>query len=157
MLKPLLLTSLLLLSALTKAQSVSAVYSVNDLLSRLNHKDTVYVVNFWATWCKPCVAELPALDSLNHKYKGSKVKVLLVCLDFREELQTKVNPFLKRKNLSSECVLLDEVDGNAYIDKISPNWSGAIPATLFKSGDKKQLVQKKMNLSMFEDTLAKLN
>lgn len=139
------------------SQEVKAIYGIRDLLKRLEPSDTLYVVNFWATWCKPCVAELPALDSLNLKTKGSKIKVLLVCLDFRDELQTKVNPFLKRKNLNSECVLLDEADGNAYIDKISSNWSGAIPATLFKSGDKKQLVEKKMNLSMLEDALAKMN
>lgn len=157
MLKQLLLTSLISLAGFSKAQGVSAIYSVNDLLSRLNSKDTLYVVNFWATWCKPCVEELPALDSLNFKSKGRNIKVLLVCLDFREELQSKVNPFLKRKALGSECVLLDEVNGNAYIDKIASNWSGAIPATLFKYGDKTLLVEKKMNLSRLEETLGKMH
>ncbi len=131
--------SLILLSALGFAQKVSAVYKINDLVKRIhNSSDTVYVVNFWATWCKPCVQELPEFDNFSKKEHGKPVKVLLVCLDFKEELNKKVNPFLRKNNYSVECVLLDEVNGNDFIDKIDPKWSGAIPATLITKQNKKQ-------------------
>ncbi len=146
-LKQKLITSLFVFAfAFSYSQKVSAVYRINDLLKRLNSADTVYVVNFWATWCKPCVEELPAFDSLTAYASGSKIKVLLVCLDFREKKKKKVNPFLLRKNIRSECILLDESNGNDFINKINPTWSGAIPATLFKKNKAERFFEKKMKL-----------
>lgn len=145
--------SLLFWSGLTFSQTVSATYKIQDLLKRISPEDTLYVVNFWASWCKPCVQELPALDSLNTQTQNTAIKVLLVCLDFSEELNTKVIPFLKKKNIQSECVLLDEVNGNDYINKISTDWSGAIPATYFKYGSKNILVEKKLQLKEMEKQL----
>ncbi|MCU0359795.1 MAG: TlpA family protein disulfide reductase [Bacteroidia bacterium] len=145
-----------ILSAFAFSQTVSASYKINELLGRLHSKDTTYVVNFWATWCKPCIQELPAFDSLYLETKNQSTKVLLVCLDFKEELNTKVIPFLKKKNIQAECVLLDEVNGNDYINKISESWSGAIPATYFQFGGNTMLVEKKMNLKQLTDQLLKL-
>jgi thiol-disulfide isomerase/thioredoxin len=108
---------------------VSTVYKINDLVKRIGYSDTLYVVNFWATWCKPCIQELPAFDSLSTMVKNKKVKILLVSLDFSEDLNSKVNPFLIKNKIRTECVLLDEVNGNDFINKISPSWSGAIPPT----------------------------
>ena len=64
-------------------------------LDPLLHKDndTTYVVNFWATWCKPCVAELPYFEQLTETYKGQKVKVLLVSLDFSKQIESKLLTF----------------------------------------------------------------
>lgn len=143
----------LLLAGVCAAQPVSGVYKINDLLRRISQPDTAYVVNFWATWCKPCIQELPAFDSLAAGSKNRPVKILLVSLDFKEELDKKVNPFLKKNQLSAECVLLDEVNGNDFINKISPQWSGAIPATLFSRNGKKILAEKKMTLNELEEKL----
>ena len=110
-----------------------AVYKINDLLKRIhNSSDTIYVVNFWATWCKPCVKELPDFEKLHldSTDKGRKVKVLLVSMDFKEELDKKLKTFLDKNKYTCEVVLLDEVNGNDFINKISEKWSGAIPATL---------------------------
>jgi thiol-disulfide isomerase/thioredoxin len=130
-----------------QAQEVQSVYKIDDFLKRFKSSDTVYVVNFWATWCKPCVEELPGFDSLATKTAGLPVKVLLVCLNFREEISAKVNPFLKSKGIKAECVLLDEVNGNDFVDKISPAWSGAIPATWFVYREQRVLVEKNIKLS----------
>ncbi|MEO5569988.1 MAG: TlpA disulfide reductase family protein [Bacteroidia bacterium] len=95
-----------------------------------NNSDTTYIINFWATWCKPCVKELPSFEELNSKYGNQNVKVILVSLDFKRQLVTGLVPFVKEKNMKSKIVLLDEPDYNSWIDKIDKGWGGAIPATL---------------------------
>ncbi len=107
------------------------VIKITDLEKRIqNNSDTTYIVNLWATWCAPCVKELPGFDSINRVYKDKKVKVLLVTMDFKEDLTTKVLPFMQRKHIKSEVLLLDESNGNYFIPKVSEEWSGSIPATL---------------------------
>lgn len=108
-----------------------SVYKINDLLKRIhNNSDTTYVVNFWATWCKPCVAELPDFEKFHSDYKSKNVKVILVSMDFVEELDKRLKEFLEKNKYTCEVVLLDEINGNDFINKISETWSGAIPATL---------------------------
>ncbi len=152
--KRFILISFLSLSFNFYSQKVSRIYKVDQLLLRLKSPDTVYVVNFWATWCKPCVQELPYFDSLQMNTKTSKIKILLVCLDFKEDLDKRVNPFLLKNKTQSECVLLDEVNGNDYIDLISTSWSGAIPATLMKKGSKSVFLEKKLKLKDLEQQLS---
>jgi thiol-disulfide isomerase/thioredoxin len=93
--------------------------------------DTTYVVNFWATWCRPCVKELPLFDSLTKEFKNEPVKVVLVSLDFKGET---VNQFIEKKNVLSEVVILTDGNSNRWINLIDPNWSGAIPYTLIWKG-----------------------
>ena len=100
-----------------QAQELSGVYGVDRLFSRIEPKDTLYALNFWATWCKPCMEELKSIDSVGQEFKKSSIKLLFVNLDFSDKV-THVNQILKQKQIISECVLLDEVNGNAYIDRI---------------------------------------
>jgi thiol-disulfide isomerase/thioredoxin len=123
------------------------VYKIDNLLKRIyNNSDTTYVINFWATWCKPCVAELPEFEKLNHDYADKKVKVILVSMDFKEDLNKKLKPFIKKNKYTCEVVLLDEVNGNDFINKISQAWSGAIPATLITKKNKlvNEFIEKKV-------------
>ncbi len=99
-----------------------------------NENDTLYIINFWATWCKPCVAELPYFEKLNKVYASEKLKVILVSLDFADEMDTRLVPFLLKNNIQSKVILLDESNPNTFIDKVSPQWSGAIPATVIYKG-----------------------
>jgi thiol-disulfide isomerase/thioredoxin len=93
-------------------------------------KDTTYIINFWATWCAPCVAELPQFDLLEQRYKGKKVKVLLVSLDFPDAYPKALQAYVDKKELKPEVLWLSETDANKFIPKISSAWSGAIPATM---------------------------
>ncbi len=114
----------------TTAQNVEVI-KFKDLDRLINErKDEYRIFNFWATWCKPCIVELQYFEKLRENYKGN-LTVYLISFDFVEELETKVKPFAQEKKLQSEIKLLDETDYNSFIDKISEEWSGAIPATLF--------------------------
>ena len=108
-----------------------------DALEKImsSKSDSVYVLNFWATWCKPCVEELPAFEQATKDYKGKNVKVVLICMDFKSKLKDRVIPFVKKNGLVSEVFLLNEPDYNSWIDKVDKNWSGSIPATLIVKGD----------------------
>lgn len=106
-------------------------YDFKGLEPVLNKSDdTTYVINFWATWCLPCVKELPYFEQLNEKYKTQKVTVVLISMDMPKKITTSLIPFVQKKKLQSEVIHLDDPDGNAWIEKVDVTWSGAIPATL---------------------------
>ncbi len=99
--------------------------------------DTTYVINFWATWCKPCVKELPYFEKLTETYRNDKVRVILVSLDFPKDLERKLIPFLEKWDLQSEVAVLIDSRQQEWIDKVDPSWGGAIPATLvYRSGER---------------------
>lgn len=150
-----ILVFLVTLTSVCYAQQVK-VYKIEDLEKRvLNDSDTTYIVNFWATWCAPCVKELPDFDSINAGYQYKKIKVLLVSLDFKEDLDKKVIPFIKNKKVQSEVVVLDEINGNYFIPKVSAEWSGAIPATWFISKKKavNRFFEKKVTVDFLQHEL----
>lgn len=89
----------------------------------------IQVFNFWATWCAPCVKELPLFEKLNQE--NNSVRVTLVSLDLDlDPNPEKVYKFIERKKIQSRVLILDEKDPNAWISKIDRNWTGALPATL---------------------------
>lgn len=117
--------------------------SVDRLNERLEQgRDTTYLVNFWATWCAPCIKELPHFEKLQQDKQKEKLKVLLVSVDFKSRLEKSVVPFVKKRGLKNEVFLLDETDQQEYIDRIDKTWSGAIPATLFVKGKSRKFVEK---------------
>lgn len=92
--------------------------------------DTTLIVNFWATWCAPCVEELPYFEELTRERGDATYRVILVSLDFRRQLQRRLLPFVKERALQSTVIVLDDPDANAWIDRVDSEWSGAIPATI---------------------------
>ncbi|MEJ8801221.1 TlpA disulfide reductase family protein [Pontibacter sp. H249] len=120
------------------AQEVKVIkYKELEQLRNAPH-DTLYVVNFWATWCKPCIKEMPYFEALTEQYKNQPVRVVLVSMDAAEDLDKRVKPFVQKRSLKSDVMLLDEVDANTWIDKLEPKWSGAIPATMVFNNKRKQ-------------------
>ena len=111
--------------------------------------DSVFIINFWATWCAPCVAELPYFEKLTVDLKVKKAKVILVSLDFKSQIQTKLLPFLKKKKLQSEVVVLIENNPNDWIPKVNEDWSGSIPATLIFDKNQRQFYEE--SFEKYED------
>jgi len=112
------------------------VYGFDELKPLLNQQsDTTYVINFWATWCAPCVKELPDFEKINAQFSAQKFRMILVSLDFKRSLETRLIPFVREKNLKAEVIMLHEPDANSWIDKVDPKWTGAIPATLIYNKD----------------------
>ncbi len=105
-------------------------YKINDLEKRIAGSDSVLIVNFWATWCAPCVEELSYFQTVTEKYASQQVKLLLVSMDFKEAYPGKIAAFAKKKRYKAEIVWLDETNADIFCPKIDPKWSGAIPATL---------------------------
>lgn len=116
----------------------------------------IQIINFWATWCAPCVKELPLFGQLQQK-KDSSVVITLVSLDFADQID-RVNTFIRRKDIQPEVLLLDEIDYNSWIDKVDSRWEGAIPATLFinrKTGRRK-FVDKELKEGEIESIISEL-
>ena len=97
--------------------------------------DTLYMVNFWATWCMPCVEEMPDILKFSEEMRNRKFKLILVSLDNPDHLELRVKPFIKRFGITDRVILLDDPDANSWIEKVHPDWMGSIPGTLFYSGD----------------------
>ncbi len=153
---------MLLISAnLFISAAVAQVPAVNfdELQPRLTTgSDSVFVVNFWATWCVPCVKELPEFEKINEVYADRKVKVLLVSLDNPRHMDSRLLPFISEHNLKSEIILLDDPRSNRWIPMVDETWSGAIPATVIFNRETRSFYEKVFTYEELENIIeAKLN
>lgn len=113
--------------------------------------DSVYVVNFWATWCAPCVNEIPHFERLPQTYGSEKVKVLMVSLDFPNEVESRLIPFIEEHNMQNEVILLNDPDANSWIPKVDKDWTGAIPATLIFDKNSSMFFQREFSFEALAD------
>ncbi|NCG03871.1 MAG: redoxin domain-containing protein [Bacteroidetes bacterium] len=127
------------LSCTTTSKKEVTSLSYDELKPMLFQKgNKTYVVNFWATWCAPCVKELPYFEAIN---QNENVDVLLVSLDFPKHKESRLLPFIKKHQLQSKVVHLDDTNENFWINAIDSTWSGAIPATLIYNQNKRMFYE----------------
>ena len=125
-------------------------WKITDLEEYIAKSDTPVVINFWATYCIPCLKEIPYFEETIKKQndkKGNAVKLLLVSLDFKEEYD-KIRGFANKRKFRSPVVWLDETNADYFCPKIDAKWSGVMPATLF-------INNKKGHRSFFEEEMPK--
>ncbi len=136
-----LVATFLSMSAFTRAiaQSKPILANKNQLAELLKQPSNKHlVINFWATWCKPCVRELPYFLAADSAYSARNVHVILISLDFDTDLETKLVPFLQRKGIHTEVWLMRDLNYNDWMPLVSSDWDGAIPATLLVSADRQE-------------------
>lgn len=154
-----LLTILLLAVVLTvSAQEEAKLIKLPELQEIITSKgDNIKVINFWATWCAPCVKEMPLFEKLDQEREDVKVTFVSMDLDLDPD-PAKVHKFVTRKKLQSQVVILDERDPNYYIEKIEKSWTGALPATIIvnsKTGQRK-FVEKELHEGDLEKLIAEV-
>lgn len=127
-----------------KAQNIKPI-TIDQLNERVSSGlDTTYVINFWATWCQPCKEELPYFVKLDSAYHGDKLKILLVSVDFHSDVEKKLIPFLKKNGFKNETYVIADKSQQEYINKVDPEWSGTIPATLFIKASARKFVDQSL-------------
>jgi len=147
---------LIFLSTLNGIGQTIEVIGVEDMENLIREETgRTRVINFWATWCRPCIEELPYFEAINQSPDYKNFEVILISLDFVEDLDSKVKTFADKKNIKSTIKLLDNVDYNSWIDKVDPSWSGAIPATLVVNSrfDRRNFFEKQFEGNELENML----
>ncbi|TBN13896.1 TlpA disulfide reductase family protein [Hyunsoonleella pacifica] len=133
------------------------VYDFEEFKTFLNKTDDkTYVINFWATWCGPCVKELPYFEKLNTEYKKNGVEVILVSLDFPHVYESKLKPFIKKKDLKSRVIVLNDDNENKWINEIDKSWSGSIPATIIYNKSARKFFEKSFTYEELEQEVKQL-
>lgn len=126
------------------------VYDFEGFQKFLNRSDDkTYVINFWATWCAPCIKELPYFEKLNADYQN--VEVVLVSLDFPHVYEKKLKPFIIKKGLKSKVIALNDPNENEWINKIDASWSGSIPATIIYKKDNRKFFERSFTFEELEN------
>lgn len=123
-------------TGIMNGQEIKAV-KITELEKMIGESERPLIVDFWATWCKPCLEEIPVLirevkkQNAFAKMPIDSIQLLLVSLDLQDEFPVKLTSFVKKRKLHATIMWLDETNADYFCPKIDPKWSGAIPATLF--------------------------
>lgn len=152
-------TALLLGSGVNSFAQEFRKISKDELVQILNDPtDKLHVVNFWATWCGPCVKELPNFQKVIKESDAGKVDFLFVSLDFPSDADKKLGTFLKKNNYTFPVALMTNSDYNSWIDEVDPEWQGGIPGTLFFNRVRKvhRFISEPMDKSELEKTIRTL-
>lgn len=127
---PIFFTGVCLIGIVDLSTAQAQIISLKQLQEIISSpSDKIKVINFWATWCAPCVKELPLFEQI-HSARND-VSVLLVSMDMDLDPDPdKVYKFIARKKITADVLILNESNSNSWINEIDPNWTGALPATL---------------------------
>ena len=113
-----------------RSQTVKKV-KIGEIEDLIRNADYPLVVSFWATWCRPCIHEIPYLQETVEKYSDRNVELVLGSLDFKESFPSVIESFVKKNGYKASFFWLNETNADQFCPKIDPKWDGSIPATLF--------------------------
>jgi thiol-disulfide isomerase/thioredoxin len=136
--------------------AVISVEQLHDLIRR--DSGNVVLVNAWATWCQPCIEELPRLARLSKEYAEKPLRIILVSADEAELAATSVKKTLTGAGIVLQTYLVAGGGDEYFINSMSPKWSGALPTTFLydKQGGLRKLLTGKQSYEKFSaavDTL----
>lgn len=149
--KLLLTIALATLVSTLAAQQVRKI-KATELSALIDSSTRPMIINFWATWCVPCIEEIPAFQKMAEKYRADSVQFLLVSLDMKDDYQDKISRFIIKRKINNPVVWLDEHDADYFCPLVDKKWSGSIPATLFVNRTKgyRHFIENKLSESRLE-------
>jgi thiol-disulfide isomerase/thioredoxin len=112
------------------AQNIKKI-KITDLEQTIAQSDHPLIVNFWATFCVPCIREIPYFQSTVAHYKEEQVELILVSLDLPDYYPAKIATFAQGRGFTAPIVWLDETNADYFCPKVDPQWTGGIPSSLF--------------------------
>lgn len=133
-------------------------WKITALEEYITKSETPVIINFWATYCGPCIKEIPYFQELVKKYEDKGVKLLLVSLDFKESYPEKIKAFSIKRKFTASIVWLNETDADYFCPKVDSKWSGVMPATLFINTKKgyRSFIEEEIPKAKLEDEIIKM-
>jgi thiol-disulfide isomerase/thioredoxin len=124
-------TILLLATGMNCSAQTIRKIKITDLEQTIAQSDHPLIVNFWATFCVPCVKEIPYFQSTVARYQEEQVELILVSLDLPDYYPAKIASFAQGRGFTARIVWLDETNADYFCPRVDPKWSGGIPSALF--------------------------
>jgi thiol-disulfide isomerase/thioredoxin len=156
--KVFLLSALILFASVSFSQEIKKV-NIDGLVKMIDTSTSPLIVNFWASWCQPCIHEIPWFEKAVAEMKDKNVKIVLVSLDFASDYKNKtLQQFVQKNGYQSKVLWLEETNADKFCPKIDSSWDGSIPVTLMVNNKKKyrQFYEFQLKEERFKSELAKL-
>jgi len=131
----LLLLTVLLFLGQSNGQEIKKM-KITELEALVNKSDAPLIINFWASFCIPCLKEMPYFEELVKKYKDSGIRLLFVSLDLDDVYPEGLSTIIEKRKIQSPVIWLDETNADYFCPIVDKSWTGAIPATLFVNNKK---------------------